>query len=119
MKLQSKITSSHTQPVLLSPEEVNNHFHRLLILDVQNPKYATCTVPKAKRLNLDIMLKEVPKAQPILLTCLNGQRSFAAAKQLITKGYFCIYVLKGGVMGWQRAGIPCKGLGTLRKPGTS
>ncbi|MFN6462948.1 MAG: rhodanese-like domain-containing protein [Nostoc sp. DedVER02] len=58
---------------------------------------ASSVVPKSHRLNVDTLLKDLPKTQPILLTCLTGQRSFTAAQQLVQKGYDAIYVLRGGV----------------------
>ena len=110
MKLQSRIAASHPQPVLLSAAEVSTHFQKLLILDVQNPKYLTSTVPKAKRLNIDILLGDIPKAQPVLLVCLNGYRSLTVARQLLRRGYLCVYVLKGGVIGWRQARFTVQGI---------
>lgn len=110
MKLQSRLSSSQAQPILLSAAEVSAHLQQLLILDVQNPKYLTSTVPKAKRLNIDILLKDIPKAQPVLLVCLNGYRSLTVAKQLLRHGYLSIYVLKDGIIGWQQAGFTVQGI---------
>ncbi len=110
MKLQSRITSSHVQPVLLSAAEVLPHLQRLLILDVQNPKYLTSTVPKAKRLNTDILLRDIPIDQPVLLVCLNGYRSLIVAKQLLKRGYLSVYILKDGIIGWRQAGFTVQGL---------
>lgn len=110
MKLQSRIASSHAQPVLLSAAEVKTHFQRLLILDVQNPKYLTSTVPKAQRLNIDILLRDIPKVQPVLLVCLNGYRSLTVAKQLLRRGYLSVYVLKDGIIGWRQAGFTVQGM---------
>ncbi|WP_088889507.1 rhodanese-like domain-containing protein [Leptolyngbya ohadii] len=104
MQLRSKTTSRQSEPQLLSPEEAIALFNQLLILDVQNPKYATNTIPKAHRLNVDILLEHIAKDQPILLICLYGQRSLAAAKQLVQRGYRSVYVLKGGVLAWGQAG---------------
>lgn len=110
MKRQSRNTSSHVQPVLLSAAEVSTHFQLLLILDVQNPKYLTSTVPEAKRLNIDILLRDIPKSQPVLLVCLNGYRSLTVAKQLLRRGYLSVYVLKGGIFGWRQAGFTMRGI---------
>lgn len=110
MKRQSRNTLSHAQSVLLSAAEVSAHFESLLILDVQNPKYLTSTVPGAKRLNIDISLRDIPKAQPVLLVCLNGYRSLAVAKQLLRRDYLSVYVLKGGIFGWRQAGFTVRGI---------
>ena len=110
MELQSKIASSHVQPILLSAAEVSTHFQRLLILDVQNSKYLTSTVPKAKRLNTDILLRDIPKGQPVLLICVDGYRSSTVAKQLLRRGYLSVYVLKGRIIGWRQAGYTVQGI---------
>ena len=105
MKRRLGNTLSHDRPVLLSAAEVSDHFQSLLILDVQNPKYLTSTLPKAKRLNIDILLRDIPKSQPVLLVCLNGDRSLTVAKQLLKLGYLSVYVLKGGISSRRQAGF--------------
>ena len=95
---------SQVETILLSPDNAMARLNQLVIVDVQNPKYTTSVLPNAQRLNLDILLKDLPKAQPILLTCLTGHRSFTAAQQLIQRGYEDIYVLKGGVVAWKQSG---------------
>ncbi|MCU0548076.1 MAG: rhodanese-like domain-containing protein [Leptolyngbya sp. Prado105] len=106
MQSRPKPASSRVQssPILLSSDEASSLLDKLIVLDVQNPKYATKMLPKAQRLNLDIELKDIAKTQSILVTCLSGQRSFRVAQQLIQRGYHSIYVLKGGVIAWRRAG---------------
>lgn len=108
--MSSRTKSSRPQstrsahPVLLSPDEVRARLNQLTIVDVQNPKYATSLLPKAQRLNVDVFLKDLPKGDPVVLTCLVGQRSFTVAQQLLQMGYRSIYVLKGGVTAWKQAG---------------
>lgn len=104
--MQSRLrpTRAQMKSILLSPDDVMAQLNKLFIVDVQNPKYATSVLPKSHRLNVDTFLKDLPKTQPILLTCLTGQRSFTAAQQLIQKGFDAVYVLKGGVMAWQQSG---------------
>jgi rhodanese-related sulfurtransferase len=99
-----KLEPLRVQPVVLSPTEALDRLSKLLVLDVQNPKFATNTIPNAQRLGGDIALKDIPRNQPILLICLDGGRSLTAARQLIQRGYVSIHVLKGGVMAWRRAG---------------
>ncbi|EKV00561.1 Rhodanese-related sulfurtransferase [Leptolyngbya sp. PCC 7375] len=92
-------------PILqLAPGEAKRELEKQLVIDVQNPKFATHMIPDAKRLNLDISIRDIPKDQPILITCLNGQRSSMAARQFINRGYLNICVLKGGLAAWQSAG---------------
>lgn len=103
MKSRKKATTLNVQPILLSPDEAIARLRNWVILDVQNPKYATMTIPGAQRLGVEIALKDIPKTQAILLACLTGERSLSAAQQLIQKGYVSIYVLRGGVIGWRRS----------------
>lgn len=110
MQLRSKTTSRQTKPVLLSPADAIALLNKFLILDVQNPKYATSTISGAQQLNGEILIKNVAKDQPILLTCLCGQRSLTAAKQLLRKGYRSVAVLKGGVLAWRQAGYTAQRL---------
>jgi len=104
--MQSRLRPARSQvdSILLSPDDAMARLNKLFIVDVQNPKYPTSVLPKSHRLNVDTLLKDLPKKQPILLTCLTGQRSFIVAQQLIQKGYDAIYVLRGGVMAWKQAG---------------
>ena len=46
------------------------------------------------------------KAQPIMLSCRDGQSSILAARTLAEMGYKEIFVLDGGVQMWARAGYP-------------
>lgn len=104
MKAQPIFAQRRICPTVLTVEEAMNHQKKLLIIDVQNPKYVTSIIPGAQRLNEAILLKDIPKTQAVLVTCLSGERSFRVAQQLIQRGYRDVYVLKGGVMAWQRAG---------------
>ncbi len=99
-----KNIQKRVQPILLTPDEARDKQAELLVIDVQNPKYITSTIPEAQRLNVDISLKDIARSQPILVTCLSGQRSFTVAQQLIQRSYCKVYVLKGGLMAWIRAG---------------
>lgn len=90
-----------TRPILLTSKEVRINRAKMIVIDVQNPKFMTCMIPGAKRLSVDIFLKNISMHQPILITCLTGERSFNAAQQLIKRGYCKVYVLKGGIMAWQ------------------
>lgn len=92
------------KPILLTSNEAKRELKKRLVIDVQNPKFATHMIPDAKRLNSDISIRDISKNQPILITCLNGQRSWTAAQQFINRGYHKVYVLKGGLAAWQSAG---------------
>jgi rhodanese-related sulfurtransferase len=42
----------------------------------------------------------------VVLVCKTGQSANAAAARLRTAGFARVYVLDGGVDGWQQAGLP-------------
>lgn len=46
------------------------------------------------------------KALPVVLVCKTGQTATGAAARLKKAGFERIYVLDGGVMGWQQADLP-------------
>lgn len=98
------LKTKRVKPILLTPVEAQRKLKHQLVIDVQTSKFTAHTIPNAKRLNLDISVKDISKNQPVLITCLNGQRSLMAAQQLIKRGYRKVYVLKGGIEAWQRAG---------------
>lgn len=104
MKTQTNFVHRQICPTILTVEEAMNRQKKLLIVDVQNPKYVTNIIPRSQRLNESILLKDIPKTQAVLVTCLSGERSFKVAQQLIQRGYCDVYVLKGGVIAWRRAG---------------
>lgn len=104
MQAKSINTQRRAKPVFLTPHEARSEQSKLLVLDVQNPKFMTRMIPGAQRLNIDISLKDIARSQPVLVTCLSGGRSLTAAQQMIRRGYRQVYVLKGGLMAWQRAG---------------
>ncbi len=104
--MEAKFISAQpkVKPILLTPDEAKSKTINLLIVDVQNPRFMTRMIPNAQRLNIDVLLQNISRSQPILITCLTGQRSLNAARQLIQRGYYRVYILKGGLLAWQRAG---------------
>ena len=46
------------------------------------------------------------REHPILVVCRSGQRSAAACTVLGKNGFGLAYNLKGGVLAWQKAGLP-------------
>ena len=71
--------------------------------------FATAHLPGSKWISrgwLELKLKSLltDKAQPIVLSCRDGQSSILAARTLAEMGYKEIFVLDGGVQSWARAG---------------
>lgn len=46
------------------------------------------------------------KSLPVVLVCKDGQASGGAAKRLKKAGFEQVYVLDGGIAGWQQADLP-------------
>lgn len=62
-------------------------------------------------------LNRLPKNQPIFVYCLSGSRSADAAYFLKKQGFTNVYNLSGGVMSWNRAGLPmAKTTAAIAKP---
>ncbi len=83
----------------------------LLILDVRQPdEFRAGHIAGAKLIPLNELrgrLNELPKDKEILCVCRSGSRSGAAVGQLSSAGYNALN-LRGGMMGWQGAGLPVK-----------
>lgn len=84
---------------------------RPFVIDVRQPEeYQAGHIAGAKLIPLGILkqqLKELPKDKEIVCVCASGSRSRSAAKQLINAGYNVLDV-SGGMLNWQRAGLPVK-----------
>jgi rhodanese-related sulfurtransferase len=80
-----------------------------LLLDVRQPEeYRAAHIANAKLLPLNELArrqKELPKEREILCICASGSRSQAAVRQLSGLGYNAVNI-RGGMHGWQRAGLP-------------
>jgi rhodanese-related sulfurtransferase len=51
------------------------------------------------------------KNHPVFLMCRTENRSTSAAKALRRAGFANVAVVKGGITGWNRAGLPVEGQG--------
>lgn len=103
-KTLSTSVPARRHPLLLTPAELTEHPTPFQIVDVQNPRYLTHHLPAAQRLTEAQILREIPKEQPLLVTCLVGDRSLKIAHRLIRSGYRQVYVLQGGIVAWRNAG---------------
>ena len=93
----------------------------ITVLDVrQDWEYEEFHLPGAKHVplgDLDERLEEIPRDKPLLVYCLSGRRSAAAASLLSGKGYPTVLNLDGGVMAWTGAtavGAPQTGMRYFR-----
>ena len=80
-----------------------------LLIDVRQPdEYRAGHIRGAKLIPLDQLgkkLSELPRDREIICVCRSGARSGSAARQLRDAGYTTLN-LSGGMMAWQRAGLP-------------
>jgi len=63
----------------------------------------------ASRLNAHAEEMEALKHLPIFVMCQTANRSPSAARQLRKRGFTNVAVVKGGMSGWKRAGLPVEG----------
>ncbi len=79
------------------------------LLDVRQPEeYKAGHIDGAKLVphgELNRRIHELPKDRDILCVCRSGHRSGSAARQLLAAGYSAVN-LRGGMIGWQMAGLP-------------
>jgi rhodanese-related sulfurtransferase len=99
---------------MLNAVELNDKLKdskRPLVIDVRQPeefREGHITGSKLIPLNeLNKRMKELPKEKEIVCVCASGSRSHSATKMLIGAGYNAIN-MKGGMLTWQRAGLPMK-----------
>lgn len=84
---------------------------QLNLLDVRTPaEYqheghiaGTELVPLA---SLAAAIERLPRDQPVVCVCRSGSRSAGACRQLARQGFEHVINLRGGMIGWQRAGFP-------------
>lgn len=81
------------------------------VLDVRQPdEYNAGHIAGATLIplgELNARLNKLPKDREIICVCASGSRSSSATRQLIGAGYNAVN-LRGGMGGWQRAGLPIK-----------
>ena len=74
-----------------------------LNLDYNGPDYAR-------------QVASLDKNKTVLIYCLSGGRSGAAAKEMRNNGFTEVIELKGGTLAWSKAGLPLEGAST-KQPG--
>ncbi|MCO4762838.1 MAG: rhodanese-like domain-containing protein [Myxococcales bacterium] len=83
-----------------------------LVLDVRTPAevqkgtLAGATVINVFAKDFNQRIAALPKDKAILVYCRSGRRSVRASTQLLSAGFTRVYNLKGGILGWQAAGLP-------------
>ena len=100
------------KPRLITPIEYHQEFGDStphFLLDVRTPQeYASGHIRHAVNISIDSLpdrLTEIPKDIPIVVYCLNGNRSSTAARVLMSAGYQPVYDL-GSLQDWIARGWP-------------
>lgn len=81
------------------------------LVDVRTPEeFEGGHITNAKNINWNgddftTQIEKLDKSQPILVYCLSGGRSAAAAKAMKEKG-FQVYEMTGGMMAWRATNLP-------------
>jgi len=81
-----------------------------LVLDVREPwEYAQGHVPGSVLIPLGQLaarVGELPQDTPLYVICRSGNRSVTASELLIAAGKRDVRNVEGGMIAWQRAGLP-------------
>ena len=86
--------------------------HDFIILDVRtSAEYATGHIPNAVLLDFNSpdfadKAERLPKIATYLVYCRSGNRSAKAAVMLREKGFPEVLEIKGGMLEWQKEGLP-------------
>jgi phage shock protein E len=84
---------------------------RPFLLDVRQPEeYKQGHISGAELIplaELSQKMRRIPKDREVLCVCHSGNRSSVATRQLAAAGYK-VSNLRGGMISWERAGLPVK-----------
>ncbi len=98
----------------IAPAEAQQRLkeHAAIIVDVREPdEWRTGHIPGAKHIPLGDMqqrAEELLSVLDVIFVCRSGSRSATAAKQFEKAGHSGVASLAGGMLAWQRAGLPVK-----------
>ncbi|MHB1566231.1 MAG: rhodanese-like domain-containing protein [Acidiferrobacter sp.] len=94
----------------------------IVVVDVRTPaEVARGGIPGARAIPLHLLPLAGPldKERPLVFYCQSGGRSQQACAFLHQQGYEKIYNLRGGIMAWQRSGLPVAPITSAMAAGTA
>lgn len=107
-RLQGKSIPTITVPEL---QEKLRDGKQPFLLDVREPnEFLFGHIAGAKLIPLGELhrrINELPQDREIVCICASGNRSFTAARELISTGYTA-YSMENGMFAWQMANLPIK-----------
>ena len=81
-----------------------------VVLEVRSSnEFAAGHLPQARNIPVEDVAKraaELAANKPVIIYCQSGNRAGKAAAALRATGREQVYVLDGGLQGWQQAGLP-------------
>ncbi len=99
-------------PVDLTVQQVNaiRNNPDVVLIDVREQwEYDEGHIPNVKLIPLGELpnrLNEIPKDKFVVMTCRSGNRSGQATKFLRSQGFDNVHNMQGGILAWQKAGLP-------------
>ncbi len=69
--------------------------------------------------DFDKQIASIDKTKPVMIYCLSGARSSAAASKMSADGYKEIYKLDGGILKWRAANLPETNVNKAKTAGMS
>ncbi len=116
MSIGQTLTESRRNPVPKSvlPQELHQRRQAgelLHVVDVRTPReHAEVRVEGARLMPLGQMDPQVHLAearqQPIYVLCRSGSRAELACAQLEKAGFEQVFLVQGGILAWEQAGLP-------------
>lgn len=110
------VREGSTPPALLSPRQVYDRYvgsgEQVVLLDIRNPNewtgdgriHGATWIPMYELPRRAV--EELPDDVPIVVYCAHGVRSAVMARYLRTLGFTDVIDMAGGLLAWQRAGLP-------------
>ncbi len=100
-------------PVVNVQEAHDLHTKRAAyIVDVREPfEWDEAHVAGARHIPLgeiEARLADIPQDKPVLVFCRSGNRSGKATEKLLAAGLKDVRNIEGGILAWNRAGLPLK-----------
>jgi thioredoxin len=94
-EFEKKLSGGNVQLIdVRTPEEFSQgHLKGALNYDINSAEFEN-------------RLSALDKAKPVMVYCLSGGRSTAAADLMANKGFTEVYNMRGGIMKWNAAGKP-------------